>query len=300
MIALHRSTMGARLPVAVRQGLSRVQNDRADSARWKCVDPVLLATLSQLLHEPQERCRQILDANMSYLSVVERFRNQPQSRARLQQHLSRFQFPQSRDLKLLDASDHRSRLVVSYHTGDFIYGSNVFANHESAETAQYVLMQKPPSAAFQQNLTNAFGETRFKSRTQLLLESFNFLKLRKRLNAGKSSLLTFADLPPDFGRRIQIEFLGREAWFPVGPALMALTGRMPILPLLIYSVGHSQCIRLWPLIEPNRKPGQSAKRVARDITQQLSFPLQWLIQHYPEQWRFLSVLPSFFEAPEFE
>jgi hypothetical protein len=52
------------------------------------------------------------------------------------------------------------------------------------------------------------------------------------------------------------------------------------------------------MIEPNRQAGQSIEEAAREVTQQLSNPLQWLIYRYPEQWRFLSALPSFFTAAE--
>ena len=300
MISPHRSSLSARMPLVIRQGLSRAQTARADVAKRKLAGSALLATLSRVLHEPHGRCQQILRTNASYLSAVERLRNQPQSRARLRQHTSRFHFPQSRDLQLLDANDQRSRLVASYHTGDFIYGSNVFAGHESPETTQYVLMQKSPSAAFQQNLCSAFGERQFRSRTQLLLEDFDFLKFRRLLNSGKSSLLSFVDLPPGFGRRIQINFLGRKAWFPMGPALMAIANRMPILPLLNYSNGSCHHIQLWPLIETANRPGQSLEQNAREITQQLSYPLQWLLQSSPEQWRYLTALPAYFEETEFE
>lgn len=298
MISLHLSRMSVGAPVILQRGVTQTQSIPTDRAGRERAFALLLATLSQCLHEPQSRCLKILRANAVYLSRVERYRNQPQGRAQLQKHVARFKFPQQTELSRLDAEDQRPRLVASIHAGDFIYGTNVFANYESPDTKQYVLLQKAPSEVFQRNLSQAFGEKRYSSRTQLLLESFEFAQFRRRLNSSKSSLLTFTDLPPGFGRRVQIEFLGRAAWFPVGPALMAISNRTPILPLLNFSVGNVNWIQLWPMIEPNRQAGQSIEEAAREVTQQLSNPLQWLIYRYPEQWRFLSALPSFFTAAE--
>ena len=303
MMSLHHSCMSAGVPVVFRHGNAQTQSKKAqsiqaDRAGRERTFALLLATLSQCLHEPQSRCRKILRANTAYLSRVERYRNQPQSRARLLKHVARFEFPQQQELTRLDAEDQRPRLVASIHAGDFIYGTNVFANIESPNTRQFVLLQKTPGEAFQRNLSLAFGKKRYSSRTQLLLESFDFIQFRRRLNSSKSSLLTFTDLPPGFGRRVQIDFLGRAAWFPVGPALMAIANKMPILPLLNFSVGKANRIQLWPLIEPQRQAGQNIEEAAREVTQQLSYPLQWLLQRCPEQWRFLSALPSFFREEE--
>lgn len=298
MLSLHHSCMSAGAPVIFRHGATQTQSKHADRAEREREFALLLATLSQCLHEPQSRCLKILKANATYLSRVERYRNQPQSRSQLQKHISRFEFPQQEELSRLDTQDPRSRLVATFHTGDFIYGTNIFANHESSITQQFVLLQKAPSETFQANLSQAFGEKRFNSRTQLLTDTFDFTQFRRCLNSGKSSFMTFTDLPPGFGRRVQIEFLGKAAWFPVGPALMAIANRTPILPLLNFSVGNSNRVQLWPLIEPKRQAGQSLEQAAREVTQQLSYPLQWLIQRFPEQWRFLWALPSFFKEAE--
>ena len=300
MISLHHSRMSVGAPVIFQRGSIQTQSTHTDRAERERAFALLLATLSQCLHEPQSRCLKILKSNAAYLSRVERYRNQPQGRAQLQKHVARFKFAQQTELSRLDAEDQRPRLVASIHAGDFIYGTNVFANYESPDTRQYVLLQKAPGEIFQRNLSQAFGEKRYSSRTQLLLESFDFAQFRRRLNSSKSSLLTFTDLPPGFGRRVQINFMGRDAWFPVGPALMAISNRMPILPLLNFSVGDANRIQLWPLIEPNRQASQSVEEAAREVTQQLSSPLQWLMQRYPEQWRFLSALPSFFTEAERE
>lgn len=300
MISLHHSCMSSGAPVIFQHGATQAQSIQPDRAGRERAFALLLATLSQCLHEPQSRCLKILKANAAYLSRVERYRNQPQDRAQLLKHVAQFEFPQQQELSRLDAEDQRPRLVASIHAGDFIYGTNVFANYESPDTKQYVLLQKAPSETFQRNLSQAFGEKRYRSRTQLLLDSFDFAQFRRRLNSSKSSLLTFTDLPPGFGRRVKIDFLGRAAWFPAGPALMAIANRMPILPLLNFSKGNSNRLQLWPLIEPGRPAGQSIEEAVRAVTQQLSYPLQWLVQHSPEQWRFLSALPSFFEEAEHE
>ena len=85
----------------------------------------LLACLSRCLGEPAGECQRILGANSRYLEAVERFRNAPQSQACLNRHVASFQFAQKDQLDFLDRHDRRSRLIASYHSGDFIYGANV-------------------------------------------------------------------------------------------------------------------------------------------------------------------------------
>jgi hypothetical protein len=35
-------------------------------------------------------------------------------------------------------------LIASYHSGDFIYGANVYPNHEASAISQFVLLQHKP------------------------------------------------------------------------------------------------------------------------------------------------------------
>lgn len=162
----------------------------------------LLACLSRCLGEPAGECQRILGANSRYLEAVERFLNAPQSQACLNRHVASFQFAQKDQLDFLDRHDRRSRLIASYHAGDFIYGANVYANHESSAISQFVLLQHKPGKNFQRNLDLAFGKQQTKQRIPLQLESFNYLGFRKTLRTRRTSLLIFADLPFGFGIRV--------------------------------------------------------------------------------------------------
>ena len=133
----------------------------------------LLACLSRCLGEPAGECQRILGANSRYLEAVERFRNAPQSQACLNRHVASFQFAQKDQLDFLDRHDRRSRLIASYHAGDFIYGANVYANHEASAISQVVLLQHKPGKNFQRNLDLAFGMQQTKQRIPLQLESFS-------------------------------------------------------------------------------------------------------------------------------
>jgi len=256
----------------------------------------LLACLSRCLGEPAGECQRILGANSRYLEAVERFRNAPQSQACLNRHVASFQFAQKDQLDFLDRHDRRSRLIASYHAGDFIYGANVYANHEASAISQFVLLQHKPGKNFQRNLDLAFGKQQTKQRIPLQLESFNYLGFRKTLRTRRTSLLIFADLPFGFGRRVSVNFLGHEAYFPAGPAFMAVTSHIPILPLINYSSAESHSLRLWPLIETARRVDETLTETVQRVTQQLVRPLEWLLSEMPEQWRYLPFLPSYFES----
>jgi hypothetical protein len=134
----------------------------------------LLACLSRCLGEPAGECQRILGSNSRYLEAVERFRNAPQSQACLNRHVASFQFAQKDQLDFLDRHDRRSRLIASYHAGDFIYGANVYANHEASAISQFVLLQHKPGKNFQRNLDLAFGKQQTKQRIPLQQGSIQF------------------------------------------------------------------------------------------------------------------------------
>jgi len=252
-----------------------------------------LSLLSQYLHEPRSRLKSLLRRNQRFLHRVESFRNHAQSKLRLRHYLQSFQFKQREEFHELQTACPGSRILLSYHFGDFVYGNNVLAACEGPNRRQCFLTQLPSSPAFLANMHRCFGDD-FQHREQILTDKSSAAALVAKLRNESCTLLTFADLPAGFGERIEVQFLGRRAWFPKGPAVLALASRTPLVPVLNYSETAANRIILFPAIEPYRLSGESIHQACTRITQRLVDILEVVVLQYAWQWRFLAHLPQYF------
>ncbi len=252
------------------------------------------AAIGRYLHLPGSEVRRLLHRNRKFLRGVECFRNTPQSINRLEKHVESFTVDSKEETTKFLAEDKRSRLLVSFHFGDFIYGNNVLASYEGYGRKQFFFTQLNPTTAFTANMEKAFGISKSAGPRQLTSKSSTAIGLVKKLKAENTSLLTFMDLPRGFGECTRVNFLGRHAWFPKGPAMLSLLAGVPILPILNYQEGNRHIINVFPLIESGIGDKNERKETAQRITQQLVSYLERALALYPSQWRFLSALPSFF------
>lgn len=254
--------------------------------------------LSSLLHEPEQQVQQWLQRNRSYLARVERFRNKTQPRARLQAHKASFRFQQRQEFEELIHLDSRSRILLGFHFGDFIYGNNVVADSEPGSRRQCFLTQLPPTDHFLRNMRSCFGEEQFNNRQQLIADNTTSAELAAHLRRPQCSLLSFVDLPVGFGERVEVNFLGRRAWFPKGPATLALVCKIPLLPVINWWDGRLNRIQLFEQIEPRIATGETLQQATTRITQSLAGILESVLLQHPWQWRFLTALPAFFVEPD--
>ncbi|MCG8414150.1 MAG: hypothetical protein MI746_08010 [Pseudomonadales bacterium] len=236
----------------------------------------------------------LLVRNSRYLAQVEKFRNKQLPPSIVHKHVESFRFEQGADYQQLLQQDTRSRLVVSFHFGDFIYGPNVLSVFEGSDRKQYFLTQLESTAEFLANWKAGFGDTQPRQPKQLIASSTSAAQLLRLLRAPGTTLLTFADLPPGFGRSTQVQFLGRQAVFPSGPATLSVLSQSPMLPILnVEESGLNQVIA-FPQLEPSLRSGESRKQKVQRLTQKLATILEIALLEYGWQWRYLSVLPAYF------
>ena len=91
-----------------------------------------------------------------------------------------------------------------------------------------------------------------------------------------------------------MKFLDRIAWFPRGPATLAITSRTPLLPVINYLHQGINKIEMTQQIEPELLPGESFESAVARITQQLINYFEQYFVRFPEQWRYLQSLPTYF------
>ncbi len=259
--------------------------------------PMAAILLGRYLNLPLRELRSLLKRNRNYLASIESLRNQKQPRVVLKNHVQSFRFEHKSQFLHLINADKRSRLLVSYHFGDFVYGNNALAKLEEKTRDQFFLTQLHPTSGFTSNMHTAFAATVDRPK-QLTTDSCTALSLVRLLKKDNTTLLTFMDLPKGFGERVKVKFFGKEAWFPKGPASIALLAKAPILPILNISGERNNEIKVFPQIEPVELSTRNIEEAVRKTTQQLVSHLEGAISLYPWQWRFLTNLPSFFENSE--
>jgi hypothetical protein len=241
--------------------------------------------------------KSLLAKNRFHNCRFEQRRNRVERGSLVRRYCEGFEFPQRDDYLDLIKKDGRSRIVASFHCGDFLFGSATLFSLDSKKHKKYVLSLNRSSHACFANLAAGFGLKAVGPECELLLYETESSKLSQILRAGNASLLLFCDLPPGLNETIEVKFLNRQAWFSIGPAILALANRVPLLPLINYSTGNSSYLRLGNQIEPDLLPSETLREGAKRITQCLVSLLESALLESPEQWRFLSLLPRYFSKP---
>ena len=253
-----------------------------------------IAAVAAFLREPQDRARRLLAGNEKWNVALERRRNAPMGRAELRRHVGRIRFPQRGKLLELIADDPRPRLLVSYHFGDYIYGLNLLGAAIGSRAEVYYLSQAPGSATYFDNLRRAFGKRTIGPDKQLVVSEAGLGELAPLLRSPGVQFVTFCDLSEQFGGRAEVDFLHRRAWFPQGPAILSLTNRIPVVPVINWFDGGLGPLVLGAQLEPERLDGESLAGAASRITAELVRFFEPFFRTNPEQWRYLGVLPLYF------
>jgi predicted LPLAT superfamily acyltransferase len=260
-------------------------------------NPSLAFGLSRYLREPLAPTLAALNANQRYLAEVEQMRNRYASTTRLKSHIEQFAIPQSMQFQELINSDPRSRILASFHFGDFLYGLNKLVSLQPGHITTKVLSHANYSQTFLENMARGFGDKAPTADTQLLLADAQVQTLSAFLRLPNTSLLMFADLPASYGATVRTQFLGRWAWFPRGIAVLALASDVPILPVICFSTGRDNRVEMGKQIEAVRLVGESREAAITRITQRLLDYFVDYFYQYRQQWRYLALLPEYFIDP---
>ncbi len=260
----------------------------------------LLIQLSSNLREPVAIAARMLKANKRYLHKVEKTRNHPASAKTLQSHISRIEIPALLQFIEMHRDDPGSRILASFHFGDFLYGLNkLVASQPPAITAK-VLSQTEYTSVFLENMAKGFGPDAPPRDSQLMLATTKPQALSAFLRQPSTTLLMFADLPCSYGETVRVKFLGRWAWFPKGIAVLALASRVSVVPVICYSEGPKNYVELGKRIVAARLPKETTEAAVIRITQRLIEFFEYFFCQHQEQWRYLSALPNYFVEPHKE
>jgi len=288
-----RNTL-CRILIVLRQAMVVLPDGYSDYFVSLCVQ------LSILLREPLDRTKNIVKKNMIEMDIIEHRRNRRRSYREIHQYRKLFRWRRKNEYLKQAHRDKRSRVIAAFHFGDFVHALQFFVNHGTGDRRSLVLRQQADSINAQANAAMELSNPNLRRATQLLTHELDPPALVATLRKGNTTLIIFCDLPREYGQVIEVIFLGRRAWFPKGPALIALVSKVPLFGFITYQEGGYNVIEINSVSEARINAGESLEQATRRLTQLLVNLLEVNLRRCPEQWRYLKKLPGYFVAPEGE
>ena len=80
-----------------------------------------------------------------------------------------------------------------------------------------------------------------------------------------------------------------------GPAQLAVSAGVPVVPVIIASEGGQQELRVGPALDPGNWQGLGYAGAVERVMRFLLHPLEEQLGDQPHLWRYLSILPAYFQ-----
>ncbi len=250
------------------------------------------ALLSCLLHEPQSNIRSIWHEHLvwfhfNYARRLIHLENRPQSASYLKAFFWREKTGYQRAIEKSSAS----RVLLSIHMGDFFGGFRALAM--LSESGRQVISLRRDKAG--NHGMQHFNAERIAH--QVFYHGYQRpAAIVGALRRGHHTLATLFDLKEDFGSTVVVNFFGHRARFVKGPAQLAILGRCQIFPFVCFDQQGRHCIEMAPVIDTRLQQDESLHQGTVRITQALVSLAESWIRRWPAQWKYLPVLPAYFEA----
>lgn len=250
--------------------------------------------LSKYLREPLATTRALVQKNTAFLNRIDAIRTERFSIRELQCLRHRLVFENRLGFSELCRQHTQSRILASFHFGDFILGLHYLMSLDSKSRKRFLLSQNKNDEILSSNIASCLQGSQRLVGSQLLVSEHDCAGLASKLREGGSTLVLFCDLPREFGETVGVNFLGRSARFPKGPATLAITSRVPILPAISFEKAGRKYIELGRQIETSTRIDETLAEAVTRITQELVSFFEAYFVRFPEQWRYLQRLPSYY------
>lgn len=256
---------------------------------------LLIDALSLLLHEPRARSRMILRANQAHLLLLEERRERRCRPAASRQLRDQVRWPGREHWVRAIRHDVRSRIMVTYHYGDYLHGLSLLSTTEPPDRARILLRNRETSPGATANLQELYRHSGLSLPRIVVARDADVLALRHRLRGGDCTLTTFCDLPPGHGATQSVPFLGHMAHMCSGPAQLAVSAGVPVVPVILAGEGGQQELRVGPALDPGSWRGLGYAGAVERVMRFLLRPLEEQLGDQPHLWRYLSILPAYFQ-----
>lgn len=254
--------------------------------------------ISRLISEPQSKVRNILVNNYAHKRLVklnDRARGRDYSyREKL---MLTCKWENEKDYRAKFSSANRAAVYATIHMG---YTEAMFLRVFSTSPNQkYSMIVQSINDQLAFEKTQCF--TRSIGLNISLIETSDSEKIKtvvRQLRKGVLSLGVYYDLPRSFGKSESIPFLGKKAQIVIGPAKIAILGRVPIIPIFCFIKNHIPHIEMHAPINTHRSIGESVDGAAKRITQSMLRVSDQVIRRHPDQWMYLDNIQSYYPPIE--
>lgn len=279
------------------RGLSRISATLRLCSHSVYNRQVLYDGWSVMLHEPRQRCRMLARRHLMHLMLTEERRNRLRGDEEIRDYRRRIVWPQRKAWSRAMANDRRSRIIATYHFGDYVHGLSQLAGAEVQGRVRMLIRQEHGSEASRMNLEADYRQLDRRPPRTLLADEVEPLRLWKRLRAGNCSLITFCDLPAGSGVACRVQFLGQPAWFSSGAAQLAVSAGVPVFPVISWHEADRSQLMTGAPIEPCLWQGKPFETAVQQLMQRLISVLEARLRQHPWQWRYLGGLARYFHPP---
>lgn len=175
---------------------------------------------------------------------------------------------------------------VTPHSGNWDWGSAWFALEGFPCTVPVERLEPEEVATWFVEQRRAVGVT------PIFADDTSTVELIRTVKAG-GSLAIVGDRDVT-GNGLLVDFLGRHARIPMGPALISLRTGAPVIPAAIYQLpGARHHVTFFQPIFPSDIGGGSLREKVETLTRMIAEAYEKVIRSAPEQWH---VFVPFFES----
>jgi KDO2-lipid IV(A) lauroyltransferase len=186
------------------------------------------------------------------------------------------EFQRTHDLSREYLEKYNGLIIVSMHIGNWDFAGSFVSSMYPGRTK--IVVEKLSPAAYKW-----FSETR----TNWGMEIINASDIKSMMRALKNGGVLVLAADRDLEKTgYQIEFFGKKAYFPSGPAKLALAYNVPLM-VGVMPRDRKDPMRFIPVFDPvalNLEKLEKTEENAEKLTRDLIKHMEDLLREYPEQW----------------
>lgn len=258
-------------------------------------DNELILSISRRINEPQSAVRIILADHSAHQYIVKfNDRSSDRGSAYRQKLMSACKWKNEKDYIEKFGCTNRVAVYATIHMG---YTEAMFLRVFSSSPGKkysMIVQSIKDQLAFEntQRFTRSIGLDLSLIETS---DSKEIGKAVRQLRKGELSLGVYCDLPKSFGKSASICFFGKKAQIVIGPAKIAVLGRVPLIPVFCFIKNHIPHIEMHAPIHTYRSVGESVDEAAKRVTQSMHRVSERVIRRHPEQWLYLDKIQNFYQ-----
>jgi len=172
-------------------------------------------------------------------------------------------------------------ILVTAHIGHWEVGASMAPSDQQRHV--HVVREEELDPRAQEFVRKMFAESGEQQLTMHFANQDPMLGMKMLVALRQGEIVALqGDRPRAQGRFHTVEAFGREMKLPLGPAALARTAGVPLLPVYVFRRGrHRSEVVFRPLIHVPNTPGEE---VLHEAVEKMAKEVEWAIRQAPHQW----------------